>query len=130
MTPELAALAATAFIHLALVIWSQRALDADIGKEGNVGTRENLDARLSEHTKRLRRALANHTENIALFVIAVVLVQFTASNGVFTAICAWAYVAARALYVPAYAFAWVPWRSVIYMVGLVSTFAMIVASFL
>ncbi|WP_460272533.1 MAPEG family protein [Celeribacter sp. ULVN23_4] len=129
MTPELAALAVTAFIHLAAVAWSQKALEKDIGRKGNTGTREGLDEKLSEHTKRLRRALANHTENIGLFIIAVVLVQLTESNSVFTAICAWLYVAMRALYLPAYAFGWVPWRSLIFTGGLLFTFAMIVASF-
>jgi len=33
MSPELAALAATAFIQLAAVVWSQRALEADIGHD-------------------------------------------------------------------------------------------------
>ncbi|WP_376874784.1 MAPEG family protein [Albirhodobacter sp. R86504] len=130
MTPELAALAATALIHVVLVGWSQRSLEADIGHDGNVGTRENLDAQLSEKTKRLRRALANHTENIGLFVLAVVLVQFTASNSLFTALCAWIYVIARALYVPAYAFSWVPWRTRIFAIGFLATLAMIIASLL
>ena len=128
MTPELAALAATAFIHLAAVLWSQRALEADIGRDGNTGTREGLDARLSEHAKRLRRALANHTENIGLFITAVVLVEFTGSNGWLTAIAAWVFAAARALYLPAYAFGWVPWRSVIFTAGLIACFVMIFAS--
>lgn len=129
MTAELAALAATAFIHLAVVVWSQRGLEKDIGHAGNLGTREGLDDKLSETTKRLRRALANHTENIGLFIIAVVLVSFTESNSVFTALCAWLYVIARALYLPAYAFGWVPWRSYIFMAGFVASFAMIIASF-
>ena len=72
MTPELAALAATAFVHLVAVMWSQRALEADVGREGNTGTRENLEQRISERTQRLRRALGNHVENTGLFVIAVV----------------------------------------------------------
>ena len=38
MSPELAALAATAFIQLAAVLWSQRALEADIGHDGNTCT--------------------------------------------------------------------------------------------
>lgn len=129
MTPELAALAATAVIHLAAVIWSQRALEADIGRDGNTGTRENIDARLSEHTKRLRRALANHVENIGLFVIAVVLVQLTASNSGLTALLAWLFVAARTLYLPAYAFGWVPWRTFLFTAGLVCCLAMILLSF-
>lgn len=128
MTPELAALAAIAFVHFAAVQWSQRALERDIGRKGNVGTREGLDAQLSEGTLRLRRALANHTENIGLFIIAVVLVSLTESNSTLTAIFAWAYVAARVLYLPAYRFAWVPWRSLLYLVGLLSTFVMIIAS--
>lgn len=128
MTPELAALAATAFIHLALVMWSQKCLTDDIGKAGNVAPRDG-DLDLSTRTSRLRRALANHTENIGIFIIAVALVEFTDSNGWFTALAAWIFVAARALYVPAYAFGWVPWRSLIYTVGLLATFAMIIRSF-
>lgn len=130
MTPELAALAATAFIHLAAVLWSQRALEADVGRDGNTSPRDGVEARLSGHTLRLRRALANHTENIGLFITAVVLVQFTQSNGWLTAIAAWVFVAARALYLPAYAFGWVPWRSLIFSAGLVSCFVMILASLL
>lgn len=128
MTPELAALAATALIHFVAVGWSQRALEADIGHAGNLGTRENLDSRLSEHTLRLRRALANHVENSALFLTAVVLVELTGSHSLLTALCAWVYVAARALYLPAYAFGWVPWRTRIFALGAVNTAIMIVAS--
>lgn len=128
MTPELAALAATVLVHMAAVMWSQRALEADVGRDGNTGPRDGIESRLSEHTKRLRRALANHTENIGIFIIAVVLVQFTDSNSWLTALLAWIFVAARALYLPAYAFGWAPWRSVIFMVGLLSCFGMIAAS--
>lgn len=128
MTPELAALAATAFIHLAAVAWSQRALESDVGREGNLKPRDG-DLNLSTRTSRLRRALANHTENIGPFLIAVILVELTDSNGLLTAIAAWVFVVARALYLPAYAFGWVPWRSYIYMIGLVATFVMIVRSF-
>ncbi len=124
MTPELAALAATAVIHLAAVAWSQKSLEADIGRRGNVSPRDDLFD-LSTRTKRLRRALANHTENIAPFVIAVVLVEFTDSNSLTTAIAAWLFVAARALYLPAYAFGWVPWRSYLYLIGLLATITMI-----
>lgn len=129
MTPELLALAATAFIHLVAVGWAQKALESDVGHEGNVGTREGLEDQLSVTTQRLRRALVNHTENIGLFIIAVVLVELTDSNSLFTAICAWVYVAMRALYLPAYAYAWVPWRTRIFGVGFLATFAMIIGSF-
>ena len=127
MTPELAALAATAFIHRAAVGWSQKCLTDDIGSDGNASPRDG-DLNLSTLTSRLRRALANHTENIGPFIIAVLLVELTDANSWFTALAAWVFVIARAIYLPAYAFGWVPWRSLIYTVGLVATFAMIVAS--
>ena len=38
-----------------------------------------------------------------------------------TVLCAWTYLAARILYIPAYIFGWVPWRSLIWMVGLLAT---------
>lgn len=129
MTPELAALAATVLVHTAAVTWSQKSLEQDIGREGNLAPRDG-DLDLSQKTQRLRRALANHTENIGPFIIAVVLVQITDSNSWFTAACAWVFVAARALYLPSYAFGWVPWRSYIYMAGVIATFAMIIASLL
>ncbi|MBP0481483.1 MAPEG family protein [Sagittula salina] len=124
MTPDLAALAATVLIHLAAVLWSQKSLEADIGREGNLAPRDGTQD-LSQRTERLRRALGNHTENIGPFIIAVVLVQFTGSGSWFTAACAWTYVVARALYLPAYALGWVPWRSYLYFAGLLATLAMI-----
>lgn len=127
MTPELAALAATVLIHLALVIWSQRSLESDVGRKANLKPRDG-DLDISVRTGRLRRALGNHTENIGPFIIAVVLVEMTGTNGWLTGLAAWLFVAARALYVPAYAFGWVPWRSYIYLVGLLATVTMIVRS--
>ncbi len=73
--------------------------------------------------------MSNHTENIGPFIIAVLLVSLTESNSLFTAACAWVFVAVRALYLPAYAYAWVPGRSYLYLIGLAATFAMIIASF-
>ena len=45
-----------------------------------------------------------------------------------TAACAWIYLAARILYVPAYAFGWSPWRSVIFGVGATATLVMILVA--
>ncbi len=127
MTPELAALAATALIHGVLVMIAQKYLTRDVGVEGNASPRDNLPE-LSTRTQRLRRALNNHVENTGLFITAVVLVEFTDANSLFTAICAWIYVAARAIYVPAYLYGWAPWRSLIFTVGFLATFAMILAA--
>lgn len=128
MTPELAALAACAVIHAVLVILSQQRLNRDVGTKANASPRDDLPP-LAADTQRLRRALGNHVENIGLFISAVVIVQLSAQNTGFTAACAWVFVAARALYIPAYLYGWTPWRSWIYMVGFLATFAMIVAAF-
>ena len=61
---------------------------------------------------------------------AVVLVQFTQSNGGLTATCAWLYLFARVLYVPAYALGWSPWRSLIFGVGFLATMVMILVALL
>ena len=45
-----------------------------------------------------------------------------------TAACAWVYLGARILYVPAYAFGWSPWRSLIFGVGATATAVMILAA--
>ena len=125
MTPELAALSATAFLHFATIFLAQRFLTRDIGRAGNIGTREDLEAQLSPLTLRLRRATANFVENIAPFVIAVVVVVLAGKTSTLTAALAWGFVAARALYVPAYALAWVPGRSLIWLAGTLCTLGLL-----
>ncbi|NCU21433.1 MAPEG family protein, partial [Candidatus Falkowbacteria bacterium] len=43
-------------------------------------------------------------------------------------LCAFTYLGARILYVPAYAYGWTPWRSVIWAVGFFATVAMLIAA--
>lgn len=128
MTPELIALALVALEHVVLVMWSQTLLTRDVGSDANASPRDDLPP-LSRQTGRLRRALDNHTENFPFFIGAVVLVLLSDSASTITAVAALTYAGARALYIPAYAFGWAPWRSVIYMVGLIATITMYVAAF-
>ena len=79
-------------------------------------------------TGRLRRAVANHFEALALFTVAVMVVTLSGKASGLTAICAWVYLAARVLYVPAYAFGWSPWRSAIFAVGATATMVMLLAA--
>ncbi len=109
------------------------AMNRDVGPDYNAGPRDTppeLSRDLSPMTGRLRRAVNNHFEALAFFTIAVVLVQFTQSNSGLTAACAWLYLLARILYVPAYAFGWSPWRSIIFGVGFLASFVMIVTALL
>ena len=81
-------------------------------------------------TGRLGRAMDNHFEGLILFGIAVLVVALSGAGTALTAACAWAYLAARVLYVPAYALGWRPWRSVIWMVGFGATMLMVLLALL
>ena len=113
-------------VQIGLAAWS---MNRDGLAEWNASPRDSVPV-FSPLTGRLRRAVDNHFEALVLFTIAVVLVQFTQSNGTLTAACAWAYLIARILYVPAYALGWTPWRSAIFGVGFIATMAMILAAIL
>jgi uncharacterized MAPEG superfamily protein len=77
---------------------------------------------------RLQRALQNHFEGLILFTLAVVVVKLSDRSSGVTQACAWIYLAARVAYIPAYAFALSPWRSLIWAAGFLATVAMIVAA--
>ena len=126
MTPELAALSALGFLHFVTIFVSQRFLTRDIGRAGNMGTRENLEAQLSPLTLRLRRATANFVENIGPFTLAILVVILADKTSMLTAALAWGFVAARALYVPAYALEWVPGRSLIWLAGTLCTLGLLI----
>ncbi len=126
MIPELAALTAAALLHYATIFTAQHFLTRDIGAEANMGTREGIETKLSPLTHRLRRATANFTENIAPFIIAIVVVLMTGKASPLTANLAWGWVGLRALYVVAYAQEWVPYRSIIWICSTICTVALLV----
>lgn len=86
-----------------------------------------IQSQVSERTGRLIRALNNHFEALLLFAIAVVAVALSGESSALTVVCAWAYLGSRVLYVVAYAFDWVPWRSLIWAVGFFATAVMLLA---
>ena len=77
---------------------------------------------------RLKRALDNHFEGLILFTIAVLVVVLGNAGSELTEKCAWAYLWARILYVPAYASGVYLVRSLIWTVGFVATAVMLVAA--
>ena len=99
----------------------------ELGTDKTLGPRDGVDlaSELSPVGGRLVRAMNNHFEALILFTLAVVVVTMSGQSGGLTAICAWIYLAARVLYVPAYALGLVPWRSVIWTIGFAATLAMI-----
>lgn len=136
MTPELTVLALAALLQA--VQFALMAIPANIelapGETLSPRDRDtpggDLVDKLSPRTARLYRALDNHFEALILFTIAVVVVTLGGQSTPLTQACAWVYLAARILYIPAYAFGWVPWRSLIWFVGFGATLVMLLAAFL
>jgi uncharacterized MAPEG superfamily protein len=77
---------------------------------------------------RLKRALENHFEGLILFTIAVLVVTLGDASSQLTEYCAWAYLWARVLYVPAYASGVFLVRSLIWSVGFIATAVMLIAA--
>jgi uncharacterized MAPEG superfamily protein len=131
MTPEITALALAGLLQAAQFVLMAVPVNIDLGTAWTTSSRDNPPLQsLSPTSARLKRALDNHFEGLILFTIAVVVVTLADRSNAFTAICAWTYLAARILYVPAYAFDLTPWRSLIWAVGFLATILMLLASLL
>ena len=129
MSVELTVLTLAALLQgLQFVLYAVPA-NREIGPGYTMSARDREPSRaLSDRTARLGRALDNHFEGLILFGIAVGVVQMSAQNTAFTAACAWVYLIARVLYVPAYALGLRPHRSLIWVVGFAATMLMLLAA--
>ena len=127
MTPELTVLALAALLQFVQIGVAGRFMNRDVGVAWNLSPRDE-SVEFSPLTGRLRRAVDNHFQALALFTVAVVVVTLSGAASALTAACAWIYLAARLLYVPAYAFGWTPWRSVIFGVGATATVVMLLVA--
>jgi uncharacterized MAPEG superfamily protein len=77
---------------------------------------------------RLKRALDNHFEGLILFTIAVLVIVLGEAGNALTERCAWTYLWARLLYVPAYASGIFLVRSLIWTVGFAATAIMLIVA--
>jgi uncharacterized MAPEG superfamily protein len=129
MTPELTTLALAGLLQAVQLTLFATPANLEIGPAFTTGPRDAPPKRqMSKTTARLQRAMNNHFEGLILFTLAVVVVTLGNQSTPVTQYAAYAYLAARVLYVPAYAFGLSPWRSVIWGVGFVATIIMIVAA--
>ena len=129
MTPELTVLT------LAALLWVVQFLLYLAAGHGRMDVQKAIGPRDEGVEKpgicgRLHRALTNHAEGLILFSIAALVIATTGQSTSLTATAAWIYLGARVLYIPAYAFGWTPWRTVIWMVGLFATVALLLAALL
>ena len=130
MTPELTALALAGLLQALQFVAMAIPVNLELGPKVTASPRDgmNLAAMVSPRAARLVRAMTNHFEALILFTLAVVVVTLSGQSNGFTQSCAWAYLGARVLYVPAYYFGWTPWRSAIWCIGFTATIAMIVST--
>lgn len=131
MTPELTALALGALLVLVQLAHVAIRANLELGQRWFLSPRDTAPpGELSIGTARLKRAYANHVEVLPVFAAAVLVVTLAGAASPFTAACAWAWLAARVLYVPAYLYGWVPGRSILYGVGYLATGLMLIAAIL
>lgn len=136
MTAELTALAMAALLQGVQLILYAVPANRELGSGKTMSPRDpdRLDRPLGEQvstrTGRLSRAYQNHNEALLLFAVAVAVVTLAEAGTVLTAICAWVYLGARILYIPAYAFGWVPGRSVVFVVAWGATMLMLIGALL
>ncbi len=130
MTPELTVLALSVLLLLVQLAWAATRANLEVGSSWFLSPRDTPPPEVSRGTNRLKRAYANHVEALVPFAAAALLVAVSGQSSAFTAACAWAYLAARILFVPAYLYGWVPARSILYGIGYVATGLMALAALL
>ncbi|NRB01394.1 MAG: MAPEG family protein [Rhodobacteraceae bacterium] len=136
MTPELQVLAYAVVLQATQFALMSISANLDLGPSKTLSARDEshlggpLSSQLSDKPARLYRAMNNHFEALILYTAAVVVVVLGDKTTGLTAICAWTYLAARILYVPAYYFGWVPWRSLIWFTGFLATLAMVLSTWI
>lgn len=127
MPVELAVLGYAALLQVVQFIVMAVPVNMQLGVAYTGGNRD-VQKQVTGMAGRLKRALENHFEGLILFTIAVVVVVLGEASSALTERCAWAYLWARILYVPAYASGIYLVRSLIWTVGFVATAAMLVAA--
>lgn len=127
MTTELTALALAGLLQVVQFAVFSVLANLQVGPRVAMGPRDHAPA-LTGHAGRAQRALNNHFEGLILFTLAVVVVTLGGQASGVTAACAWIYLGARILYLPAYLFGWTPGRSIIWGIGATATLIMILAS--
>ncbi len=127
MTPELTILTLAALLQCLQFCAYSIMANRQVSRRIALGPRDE-PVLLTGVAGRLKRAMENHFEGLALFTIACIVVTLGGQSTTLTQICAWIYLGARIAYVPAYAFGLSPWRSVIWAAGFFATLIMLIAA--
>ncbi|MDT0681728.1 MAPEG family protein [Roseicyclus sp. F158] len=129
MTPELFVLVLAGLLQGVQFALMAIPANRDLGPGYTMSARDREPSReLSPLAGRMKRAFDNHFEALILFAPIAIVISLTGQSTVWTTSFAWLYLAARVLYIPAYAAGWRPWRSFIWMAGFFATMALYVAA--
>lgn len=130
MTAELLVLTLAALLQVVQYALFAIPANLELGVGYTTSARDRPPSRqMSVRTARLQRAFQNHFEALILFAIAVLVLTLSGGANAFTQAAAWTYLAARLLYIPAYALGLRPWRSFIWLAGLGATVVLLLAPF-
>ncbi len=129
MTPELIALTLAALLQVVQFTIYSLTAQRQVGTDYAASPRDE-PRQLTGLAGRAQRAMNNHFEGLILFGIAVFVITASDQATPFTAACAWIYLGARVLYVPAYLYGWTPGRSLIWVAGFLATVLMLLAALL
>ena len=124
MPIEIKVLGLAALLQFVQFVFMAVPVNMQLGPKYALGNRDE-EERATGVAGRLKRALENHFEGLILFTIAVVVVVLGNASSSITETCAWVYLAARVLYVPAYASGIFLVRSSIWSVSFGATFVML-----
>jgi len=127
MTTELTVLALAGLLQVFQFVLMAVPVNLQVGTHKTGGPRDK-PIEITGAPGRLKRAMENHFEGLILFTIAVVVVTLGEQSTPYTETCAWVYLGARILYIPAYVVAISFLRSAVWAVGFGATVAMIVAA--
>lgn len=129
MTPELTVLTLAALWQVVHFAAYSITANLQVGPKYAMSPRD-TPRQLTGTAGRLQRAMNNHFESLILFSIAALVITFADKGGTWTALWSYLYLAARVLYLPAYAFGLSPWRSLIWFAGFAATVALLVLALL
>jgi len=127
MPVEIKVLGYAALLQFAQFVLMAVPVNLQLGPRYTGGNRD-VQQQATGVAGRLVRALDNHFEGLILFTIAVVVVVLGNASSSVTVTCAWLYLVARILYVPAYASGIFLLRSIIWSVGFVATLIMLLVA--
>ena len=126
MAFELQMVAAAVLIGLVHLVWAAAAAQPQRGLKWNAGPRDEPIV-LTGVAGRLERAFANFRETFPFFAALVVVDYLGGRLGDLTAYGAALYVAARALYIPLYAFGVPSLRSLVWVASMVGILTLLSA---